>query len=132
MMLFLLLVTAGAGWWWWKSLLPPWQGELKVEGLSEPVEITRDAFGVAHIRATSITDAVFGQGFVHAQDRLWQMELNRLVGAGRMAELFGRRALAVDRFQRRFGAARAARTDLGWAPSVDIREGLRQTAAWFA
>lgn len=111
MMWFICLLALG--WWWWKSLLPLWEGELKVTGLTEPVEITRDAFGVPHIRATSIADAVFAQGFVHAQDRLWQMELNRLVGAGRMAELFGRRALAVDRFQRRFGAARAARTDLG-------------------
>jgi penicillin amidase len=76
------------------------------------VEILRDELGVAHVRARASADAFFGQGFACAQDRLWQMELDRRRAAGRWAEVVGEVAVARDAFLRRTGLARAARRDL--------------------
>ena len=56
----------------------------QLEGLSGPVTVTRDQWGVPHIKAGTDMDAFWAQGYVHAQDRLWQMELNRRTGAGRL------------------------------------------------
>ena len=95
-----------------RSPLPKVDGKLQAEGLTEPVTVRRDSHGYIRIEATSIKDAVFAQGFVHAQDRLWQMELNRRLGAGRLSELFGDMALSTDIFLRRLGLSRAAKTDL--------------------
>lgn len=92
--------------------LPRVNGRLQAAGLWEPVTIQRDQHGYVRIEATSVRDAVFAQGFVHAQDRLWQMELNRRVGAGRLAEIFGKLAVPADVFTRRLGLRRAAQTDL--------------------
>jgi len=92
--------------------LPALEGEIAVAGLGAPVEILRDAFGIPHIFAASIEDAQFALGFVHAQDRLWQMEMNRRTGSGRLAELLGPRALEADRFLRTLGVRRAAEANL--------------------
>ncbi|MEX2270800.1 MAG: penicillin acylase family protein [Vicinamibacterales bacterium] len=89
--------------------LPGVNGELFVDGTLAPVEILRDRYGIPHVRARSHTDAVFGLGFVHAQDRLWQMEIQRRAAAGRLAEALGPEALPTDRFMRTVGFARAAR-----------------------
>jgi len=87
----------------WKASLPELDGEMAVEGLDAPVEIIRDHWGVPHIRAETDHDVFYALGFVHAQDRLWQMELNRRIGAGRLAEIFGKRALKADRYLRTVG-----------------------------
>ncbi|MDQ3068621.1 MAG: penicillin acylase family protein [Acidobacteriota bacterium] len=89
--------------------LPRVSGELAVQGLSSPVEILRDRYGIPHIRAASRHDALFALGFVHAQDRLWQMEVQRRAAAGRLSEILGPAALPTDRFMRTIGLARAAR-----------------------
>ena len=68
----------------------------------------RDVYGVPHISAASVDDAIYALGFVHAQDRLWQMEVNRRTAAGRLAEVFGASALETDRFLRTLGVRRAA------------------------
>src|SRR5690348_14363741 len=88
--------------------LPPVSGRLTVAGLHAPVEILRDRWGVPHVYAQSLEDAAFAQGFVHAQDRLWQMELNRRVGHGRLAELVGEMAFETDRLLRTLGLGRSA------------------------
>ena len=88
------------------------EGRLRVAGLSAPVDIVRDRHGVPHVFAASEADALFGQGFVHAQDRLFQMESMRRVAAGRLAEVIGARSLGSDRFMRRVGLAQAAERDL--------------------
>ncbi len=75
-------------------------GQLRIAGLREPVEVRRDKWGVPHIEARNQADLFFAQGFVAAQDRLFQMELWRRTGAGEMAELFGPEALEGDRFAR--------------------------------
>jgi penicillin amidase len=94
--------------WYRSATQPQVEGRLKLTGLSAPVDIVRDAQGVPHIYAKSTNDAYLALGFVHAQDRLWQLELNRRIAAGRMAELFGTKALDTDRFLRTLGVRRNA------------------------
>ena len=69
--------------------LPKTNGTLHLQGTHEPIEIITDRFGVPHIYAHNEDDLYFAQGFVHAQERLWQMELNRRIGSGRLSEIFG-------------------------------------------
>jgi penicillin amidase len=107
--------------------LPLIDGELRLAGLSGPVEVTRDRWGVAHIDAGSPRDAYFAQGVVHAQDRLWQMELNRRTASGTLSELFGEIALDTDRIVRTFGFRRLAQAD--WENAGDaLREALQAYA----
>lgn len=99
-----------------KRSLPVTRGKLSLPGLSDPVEILRDRWGVPHIYASNQNDAVFAQGFVHAQDRLFQMELNRRTATGRLSELFGSIALDTDRAARTFGYARLGKADYPLLP----------------
>jgi penicillin amidase len=92
--------------------LPLTRGVLRLNGLNDPVDIFRDRWGIPHIYAKSIHDLVFAQGYVHAQDRLWQMEFQRRVSSGRLAEIFGREVLEVDRWMRIIGLRRAAVNDI--------------------
>jgi len=108
--------------------LPQVDGELRVGGLNSTIEIVRDRWGVPHISARDSLDAFFGQGFCHAQERLWQMEVGRRAASGRLAEVFGKDALDVDRFQRRLGLHRAAQRDWDTA-SPGLRDTLRAYAA---
>ena len=80
--------------------LPQLDGSLTVYGLAAPVTVERDARGVPHIHASSLDDLVFAQGFVTAQDRLWQMDLLRRHAAGELAAILGRSMLGHDRLQR--------------------------------
>lgn len=122
-----LLVAAGAGiWLYWRvhSCLPQLDGTLKVDGLSAPVTVLRDARGVPHLRAQSVEDAVFAQGYVTAQDRLWQMDLNRLHAEGRLSEIFGDRTLRLDIESRTLGLPRLAEQGL-----ADLDPGARALLA---
>lgn len=91
-----------------KRALPPKKGRLCLQGLIDPVEILRDQWGVPHIYAQNEPDLFFAQGFVHAQDRLFQMDINRRVGSGRLSEIVGSGGVATDRFARYFGWPRVA------------------------
>ena len=93
--------------------LPMVDGTTTVPGLSAPVDIVRDADAIPHIFAATKADALFGLGYAHAQDRLWQMEFQRRIGDGRLCEVFGAAALPQDRFLRTVGFARAAKA--AWA-----------------
>lgn len=90
--------------------LPVTDGSLRAEGLGAPVKIVRDARGIPTITAASPHDAWFALGFVHAQDRLWQLDLHRRIGSGRLAEAFGASALEADRFLRALGVRHRAET----------------------
>ncbi len=92
--------------------VPKENGQSTIEGLHEPVEIIIDRYGVPHIYAQNEDDLFFAQGYVHAQERLWQMELNRRVSSGRLAEIFGPLALEADRFSRRLGMHRSANDEI--------------------
>src|SRR6185312_13136895 len=98
--------------------LPPYAGQFSVKGLKAPVEIVRDKNAVPHIIAGSIEDAAYGLGFVHAQDRFWQMEFLRRLGQGRLSEivppaLVGQGLVATDRTMRGLGLYRAAQSSVG-------------------
>lgn len=80
--------------------LPGIEGTAFVRGLDGTVDIIRDADGVPHVRAGTRRDAYYGLGYVHAQDRLWQMERQRRIATGTLAEIFGKRAVAADRYTR--------------------------------
>src|SRR5262249_56432490 len=79
---------------------------MRLPGLERSVSIIRDRWGVPHVYAATTRDLFFAQGFVHAQDRLWQMELRRRISAGRLAEVFGPGAPARDVFARTVGFQR--------------------------
>lgn len=90
---------------------PNLEGALEVPGLTSPVEVTRDRFGVPHVGAASDAEAMFGLGFVHAQDRLFQMDSLRRFATGRLAEVGGAALVTSDRFMRRLGLADRAGRD---------------------
>lgn len=94
-----------------RRALPKTQGSINCPGLNAPVEVIRDRWGVPHIYAQDMHDLFFAQGFVHAQDRLWQMELNRRTAQGTLSEIFGELALDTDRTARTFGFNRLAKAD---------------------
>lgn len=111
-----MLAIAGTGAYLIRRPFPVEQGELHVSGLQASVEVIRDRWGVPHLFAQNDHDLSFAQGYVHAQDRLWQMELNRRTAAGRLSEIFGPVTLDTDRFLRTIGLRRAANLDL---PALD-------------
>ncbi|MFN3839481.1 MAG: penicillin acylase family protein [Cyclobacteriaceae bacterium] len=86
-----------------RSLKPQLSGELTLHGLKNKVEVLFDVYGVPHIYAQSLEDAYFALGYVHAQDRLFQMEMLRRAAAGRLAEILGEDLLPVDKFFRTLG-----------------------------
>mgnify|MGYP000855245668 FL=1 len=107
-----------------RSRLPRLDGTLRLPALQHPVEVIRDRWGVPHLYASSAHDLFAAQGYVHAQDRLAQMELGRRFGLGRLSELFGPGGLVADRASRVLGFARTARKDLEIAPP-DLVEGMQ-------
>jgi penicillin amidase len=109
----LILVVAALGFWLFLNAgQAKTTGSVQVEGLDAEITVHRDAYGVPQIRAASEADAIFAQGFVHAQDRLWQMEMNRRIAAGRLSEVFGEATLDTDKFLRTLGLHRAAAASL--------------------
>ncbi|OGO15178.1 MAG: hypothetical protein A2Y93_00630 [Chloroflexi bacterium RBG_13_68_17] len=108
---FLGSILRAALTWLGRKRLPQVDGQIRLPGLSDPIEILRDRWGVPHVYARSADDLFFAQGFVHAQDRLWQMELNRRTASGRLSELFGPLALDTDRAVRTFGFRRLGEAD---------------------
>jgi penicillin G amidase len=98
----LVLAAVGVGYGVLRASLPRLAGSLREPGLTATVSITRDSLGVPTITATDRVDLAFATGFVHAQDRYFQMDLSRRLAAGELAELFGPVALAQDRNTRLF------------------------------
>jgi len=110
LILLLLLGGAGAGGYWliFQRPLPETEGALVVPGLQGRVEVIRDKWGIPHIYAESVEDLFFAQGYVTAGDRLAQMETQRRLSSGRLAEVAGESALETDRFMRTLGLRRVA------------------------
>jgi penicillin G amidase len=98
-----------------RASLPKLDGEIRAPGLKAPVRITRDALGVPTIEAANRSDLGYGTGFVHGQDRYFQMDLSRRLAAGELAELFGSVALDEDRRTRLFRLRSIAREVLAHA-----------------
>jgi len=116
-MLLLLPLLAGlSGLLWLRSALPPPSNERAVAGLGRTARIQRDERSIPSIEAASERDAVFALGYAHAEDRLFQMDLQRHLGAGRLSEWFGAAALDRDRLMRTLGLARAAERQVAILP----------------
>ena len=90
---------------------PKTRGEITLSGLDAPVEVLRDENGIPHIYAETTRDMYVAQGYVHAQDRFWQMEFWRRIGAGRLSELLGEATLSTDVFLRTMGFTELARQE---------------------
>lgn len=113
---------AGRGLTWLsRRRIPQIDGTINNTGTSAEVEVIRDVWGIPHIYAANTLDLFFAQGFVHAQDRLFQMELNRRTAQGTLSALFGEIALDTDRTTRTFGFNRLGGTDWNNA-SQDLQE----------
>ena len=111
-----------------RATVPECTGTLRLPGLTQTVEIWRDRLGIPHVRAQSVSDTFFAQGFVHAQDRLWQMAYDRHRAYGRVAEYLGVGALRQDLLLRRLRLGASARADYG-AVNAETRAMLEAYAA---
>ena len=97
------LIAAGFVVWTIQRSFPQLEGTVAVEGLRGDVEVQRDVLGIPTISASDTDDLFFAQGYVHAQDRFWEMDFRRHVTSGRLSELFGESQLPTDRFLRTLG-----------------------------
>ena len=95
-----------------KKALPQTSGSLQLKGLRDTIKIYRDHWGIPHIYAQNLDDLLFAQGFVHAQDRFWQMELSRRTATGTLCEAFGKDALDLDITSRTLGFSRLGIQDI--------------------
>jgi penicillin amidase len=122
LLLILVLLAAGLvayAWFIVRSALPQLDGRIQVKGLSAAVKVTRDSHGVPAIEAATLEDLFFAQGYVTAQDRLWQMDVMRRFAAGELSEILGADTLKIDREQRILGLRAAARKSLQMASPRD-------------
>jgi penicillin G amidase len=107
--------------------LPQTSGTIRIAGLQAPVTVIRDNAGIIEIQADTPHDLFLAQGYVHAQERIWQMEVWRHIGSGRLSELFGEGRVDTDRFIRTLGWRQAAQRDLEAMPQ-DARDALQAYA----
>src|SRR5208337_1553074 len=106
----LIAVLVGVWWLYWiaHSALPQLDGSVAVPGISSKVRVVRDGQGVPTIEAATLEDLFFAQGYVTAQDRLWQMDMLRRAAAGELSEVIGEDYVKMDREQRILGLRLAA------------------------
>ena len=123
----ILIVGTVIGYFLLTRSFPKVSGTLNVKGLTQEVKIYRDQFGVPHVTAQSEYDAFFAVGFTHAQDRLWQMELTRRVGMGRLSEVLGEPALQIDKMFHTLGLWRHTQK-LSQSLDSDTRKALQAYA----
>jgi penicillin G amidase len=116
-----LLVLALVAILYVRSAVPARDGTVRLDGVDGPVDVIWDEYGVPQVWATTLADALFVQGFLHARDRLWQMDLVRRAVSGRLAEVMGEDALDSDRFMRRLGLHDAAAASLAELTPAELR-----------
>ena len=124
--LLVLIVLLVAGLWIYSwSFHPDYDGELELSNISEEVTVYFDEVGVPHINAQNQKDAYTALGYVHAQDRLWQMELIRRIAPGRLSEIFGKQLVETDAFFKGLGIVENAQKSIAKldknSVSVDVR-----------
>lgn len=117
----ILLLLAGAGAFYYfkyhlpnivaQESFPQIDGEIKVEGLQGRVDVYRDSMGIPHIYAATSHDLFFAQGYVHAQDRFWQMDVWRHTGSGELSSMFGAGQIPTDTFLRTLGWRKTAEAE---------------------
>src|SRR5919204_1831279 len=121
----LLLAVAAVGIWFYslaRASLPQLDGSRKLAGLSARVVVTRDGYGVPHILAENLQDLLFAQGYVTAQDRLWQMDMSRRFAAGELAEVLGGSFVRTDRDQRILSLRQVAERSVERLSETERRE----------
>ena len=104
----LLIIAIAIGFWFVQKTAPETKGEMILSGLEESVSIYRDESGIPHIEASSTKDLFMAQGFVTAQDRMFQMDLSRRQASGTLSEVIGESTIDKDKFFRTLGLRRAA------------------------
>ena len=109
LLVIILIAICAAAWWFIRAPRANSSGVVTVPALKQDLSITRNAQGVPHIQAANINDAYFGLGFVHAQDRLWQLMFHRRVAQGRLSEVLGESTLDTDKFIRTLGVMQRAK-----------------------
>jgi penicillin G amidase len=117
----LLLFMLAVGLYLPRASFPRTSGEVKLSGLDSSVDIYRDSYGIPHIYAQTSPDLFFAQGYVHAQDRFWQMDFWRHIGSARLSEMFGESQLETDTFLRTLGWARVAQQELDGMSPDELR-----------
>ncbi|MCW2287472.1 penicillin amidase [Leucobacter luti] len=122
------LLAGGLGIWTVTRAFPQANGTLQVPGVTNSVSVQRDARGIPTITASSSADLFFAQGFVHAQDRFWEMDFRRHLTSARLSELFGESQLGTDTFLRTLGWHRTAETEVQQLPA-ETREFYESYAA---
>jgi len=122
----MLLIAVGYG--LLLRTLPADDAEIKLAGIAEPVDVTFDAHAVPHVEAYEYNDAMRVLGYVHARDRLWQMEVLRMAGQGRLSEMFGEATLGTDRFLRTLGMGDASKSSVEFL-KPETRSALEAYAA---
>ena len=128
LLVIVMLLGGGGGYYFARYLpntvapqsFPQIDGEIPIAGLDAPVDIYRDSMGIPHIYASTGHDLFFAQGYVHAQDRFWQMDVSRHIGSGRLSEMFGKGQLDNDSFLRTLGWARVAQEELKLLSPEDL------------
>lgn len=125
LIVILLILFGGYVYISMRRALPQTEGTLAVSGLSEPVQVVRDEWGIVHIYAENELDLFFAQGFTVAQDRMWQMEMFRRAPSGRMAEVVGEQALFMDTFNRNMRMRQMA--ELIWEQMDDASRTILQS-----
>lgn len=129
-LVIIALVTSAISYYLYRRPLPQTEGAVGVEGLRETVSIYRDEWGVPHIYAATPQDLFFAQGYVHAQDRWWQMEINRHIGKGELSQILGNNETVItsDQLIRTVGWPRIAQKQLDNA-SMESKQALRAYSA---
>jgi penicillin amidase len=107
-----VVLLGTAIWWFVYRPLPPLDGSISLPGLKSEVTVERDKWGIPHIRAASVEDLAEAQGFVTAEDRLWQMDLLRRAARGQLSEVLGPATLEIDKDFRVLNFSRAAEVDM--------------------
>lgn len=111
------LIAGGLGFWSITRSWPQTRGTIDAAGLQQPVTVERNGSGIPSITAQNTHDLFFAQGFVHAQDRFWEMDARRHVTAGRLSELFGESQVGTDAFLRTLGWHDVARKEVDALPA---------------
>ncbi|WP_214109316.1 penicillin acylase family protein [Acrocarpospora catenulata] len=128
LLVILALLLAGTVTWTVRRSFPQTSGELTLPGLTKPVTVYRDAYGVPQIYADTPDDLFRAQGYVHAQDRFWEMDFRRKTTAGRLSELFGEATLDIDKVVRTLGWRRVAEREFALL-DPEAQRGLEAYAA---
>lgn len=120
-LLVLVVIAGGVGVWTITRSFPQTSGSVDVPGLTEPVTVFRDDAGIPQLSASTADDLFRAQGYVHAQDRFWEMDFRRHVTSGRLAEMFGASQLPTDTFIRTLGWRRVAEQEVKLLDPTSLR-----------